>query len=485
MYDKKEDSMAHSFANRLKGTLAALIALAAALVLVPGTAFAAPIGGNSLTVTGVEDGDQVTIYQVVQTDVDEFNVAQNDFVADFGIDFDDWAAADSSEAEGHASTIAQYINANPGEWGEGGHAMYGPIEAAGGEAVFRNIEAGQYLVVVTSEHDATRVYQNTIVSVTPDTDAEDFVPVDAEATLKYTDMDADEDGSVVVKKINGEDAVDNVDANDTVRFTISAPIPRYVHNFDTRTFKLNDSMDDGFVYVDGSLRVMVGNVPLTEGMEYTVAQEPDGSYMLALTSVALQVYAGQTLSISYDATLAQDGNAPVYRTAEENDVTLTFSSNSNDDATSTASDSVFMVVYGITFTKVSSEDQSALKGAVFEVRDLDGNVIATATSDANGLVSIDGALAAGEQYVLVETQAPAGYQTIDELRFSIKSKDYADTHVGYQYEVNGGTVEDDPSNFFTELPTTGGAGTVALTAAGVVLMAGAAAFIVRSRKQDN
>ena len=35
-----------------------------------------------------------------------------------------------------------------------------------------------------------------------------------------------------------------------------------------------------------------------------------------------------------------------------------------------------------------------------------------------------------------------------------------------------------------ELPTTGGAGTVALTAAGVVLVAGAAAFIVRSRKEN-
>ena len=35
-----------------------------------------------------------------------------------------------------------------------------------------------------------------------------------------------------------------------------------------------------------------------------------------------------------------------------------------------------------------------------------------------------------------------------------------------------------------ELPVTGGAGTVALTAAGVVLVAGAAAFIVRSRKEN-
>ena len=34
------------------------------------------------------------------------------------------------------------------------------------------------------------------------------------------------------------------------------------------------------------------------------------------------------------------------------------------------------------------------------------------------------------------------------------------------------------------LPETGGMGTVALTAAGVVLVAGAAAFIVRSRKQN-
>lgn len=487
--------MAHSITNRLRGLAAALVAVLAALALVPGTAMADSIGGNTVNISNLEPGDQVYLYQVVKTDRDTTtNVATNDFVADFGVTFDDWTKANtpadpdtSAEVEGYASAIATYVNGHKSQWGGQGYTMYGPQTAGkNNQATFTDVDAGQYLVVVESEADATRVYQNTIVSVTPTTNGSDYVPTtNAKADLKFTDMDEDADGSVVDKKINGADSVDNVDSNDTVRFTITAPIPHYVLNFNTRQFTLNDVMDDGFVYVDDSLQVMVGSTPLSEGMEYKVLKENDGSYSISLTSVALQVYAGQTLTVSYDATLAQDENAPTYRAAENNKVSLTFSKNSNDDTTGTANDGVYMVVYGLKFNKVSSVDGKALKGAEFEVRDLGGNTVAKGTSDENGLVSIEGALAAGEQYVLVETKAPAGFQTIDQLPFSIDSIDYQFSHCGYQYEINDGTIEDEPSNFFTQLPTTGGMGTVAFTAAGVVIIAGAAAFIVRSRKNNN
>jgi len=59
--------------------------------------------------------------------------------------------------------------------------------------------------------------------------------------------------------------------------------------------------------------------------------------------------------------------------------------------------------------KKVNENGKALAGAEFEVRDLNGNVVATGTSDANGELTLT--LEAGD-HLLVETKAPAGYLTI-------------------------------------------------------------------------
>lgn len=485
--------MAH-IKNRLRGLLAAFVALVAALAIVPGTALADPITGGSVTITNVEAGDQVYLYQVVKTDVDTTtNEATNSFVTDFGIDFDnEWAASNTDDdpdttdaVEGYANTIAQYVINNSAQWGENGFTVYGPEAATVDGATFNNVDAGQYLVVVTSANDATRVYQNTIITVMPVADGADWTPVDVSAALKYTDMDPGDDTSVVDKKINGEDAVDSVDKNDTVTFTITAPIPKYVDEFDTRVYKLTDTMDDGFVY-SGGLEVKVGDTTLTDTTDYTLGSTDGFFRTIQLTGSALKAYANQTLTVTYKATLAQDTNAPVYSVDELNNVKLEFSVNSVDDTTSTDDDTVSMTVYGITFKKVN-EEGTGLEGAEFTIKDAQDNVLYEGlTSDPNGDVTINGALAAGQVYTLVETKAPAGYQRIADLEFTIASSDLAEdgTYTGYLYEVNEGKIIDKESNFFTELPTTGGAGTVALTAAGVVLVAGAAAFIVRSRKEN-
>ena len=82
-------------------------------------------------------------------------------------------------------------------------------------------------------------------------------------------------------------------------------------------------------------------------------------------------------------------------------------------------------------------------------------------------------------YYLVETKAPSGYV--------LNNPTLVKTFVGLGAdEVTSLVVKNDKGgkDQGINLPTTGGAGTVALTAAGVVLVAGAAAFIVRSRKEN-
>ncbi|WP_172120663.1 Cna B-type domain-containing protein [Actinomyces faecalis] len=65
---------------------------------------------------------------------------------------------------------------------------------------------------------------------------------------------------------------------------------------------------------------------------------------------------------------------------------------------------------GITLTKVN-QSGSPLAGAVFELRDAQGEVVGTVTSDADGMVTFS-ALAYGT-YTVSEAQAPSGYEKAD------------------------------------------------------------------------
>ena len=479
--------------ERLRGIVAAVATAALALSVAPVTAMADTIGGNSVTINNVESGDSVTLYQVVKTVVNEQNVATNAFVTEgFGLNFETgWTEANKESA---ANTIAAYVNQHGDQWGDDGFTKYGPETATSSSITFEGVDAGQYLVVVTSDSDSTRVYQNTIVTVEPSTEGGVFGPNDEvpntenSATLKFTDLDEDENGSAVDKLINGKDAVDDVDKGDEVTFTITTTVPRYTVN--GRTFKLTDTMSEGFVDPT-TPTVWFGGAEATEdntlvaGTDYILGSASGFFDTITLTDTGLFRAAGQTLHVSYKATL---GDSAVYSDSETNTVLLTFSKNSFEEApTGSAEDTVYLTVYGITFTKQNA-DNEPLQNAVFQIQDASGAVIYDGlTTGLDGVITLDGALAAGQTYTLVETSAPAGYKPIQNMTFMIASgadSDEDGVKEGYLYSLNGGVIVDEENDIFSSLPETGGTGTVALTVVGVGLMAGAAFLVMRSRKEN-
>lgn len=474
--------------ERLRGIVAAVATAALALSVAPVTAMADTIGGNSVTINNVESGDSVTLYQVVKTDVNEQNVATNAFVTDgFRLNFEtDWTEANKESA---ANTIAAYVNQHGDQWGDDGFTKYGPETAINSSITFEGVDAGQYLVVVTSDSDSTRVYQNTIVTVEPSTEGGVFGPNEENsATLKFTDLDEDESGSAVDKLINGKDAVDDVDKGDEVTFTITTTVPRYTVN--GRTFKLTDTMSEGFVEPTtptvwfGDAEDIEDNT-LVAGRDYTLGSESGFFGSITLTDTGLTTAAGQTLHVSYKATL---GDGAVYSDPETNTVELIFSKNSFEETpTGSAEDTVYLTVYGITFTKKNAEGDS-LQNAVFQIQDASGAVIYDdLKTGSDGVITLNGALAAGQTYTLVEKSAPAGYKPIQNMPFMIASgadSDEDGVKEGYLYSLNGGVIVDEENDIFSSLPETGGTGTVALTVVGVGLMAGAAFLVMRSRKEN-
>ncbi len=106
------------------------------------------------------------------------------------------------------------------------------------------------------------------------------------------------------------------------------------------------------------------------------------------------------------------------------------------------------------------------------------------TSDSNGYVYANG-LKQGT-YTIKETKVPSGYQKIDDFKITLDSSDKSDSPATPDVTESNFDVttldKEDPKQ--GDLPSTGGAGTVALTAGGILLVAGGSAVVARSRKQD-
>ncbi len=109
------------------------------------------------------------------------------------------------------------------------------------------------------------------------------------------------------------------------------------------------------------------------------------------------------------------------------------------------------------------------------------------TSDSNGMINLNG-LDSPDQYVLIETQAPAGYNALTEpIYFTINMTDNNSNnyHKGY-IRVNNGTVEYSQINIENKtgsvLPTTGGMGTTMIYAVGGVLVLAAIVLLVTKKR---
>ena len=540
---EKEETMAHTVRNKLRGLAAAAVAGAAALAIAPATAFAAPVSG-SVTIDGLAPDDVVTLYKVIDIDVDDTtNVASPSWAAgladensSFGDnEMDTWMGfaekddPDSAQEQAFANQIAQEVSEDTGRFVQNPVSKDHPnglyvtytSEAAGEDrkVTISDVESGEYLVVVSTEDaSVTRVYQDTIVGVFPgDSNSDGVFDVEGttgSATLKCTDMGEGKPDKSVLENGTPVSETDNSDRLSEVQFQITSLVPFYT-DVNKRTYTVTDTMSDGLLldwgeewnaestlapeFIDS---VKLGAENLEYGTDYTVQQggaSDTWDFKLSLTATGLDkvdTKAGKTLTIEFTASVDDDAS---YKDDVNNQADLEFSNDSvTDDKTYSDSDKVDIDLYGLQFTKVGKDnEEKGLQNAVFEIykgeRVAPENRVDSFTSGSNGVVTLDG-LAEGT-YIVHEASAPAGYAPIADFTLVIRDGGSATitttdgSTLTATDAVNGlivikEHVVDPENDLSTMLPTTGGTGTVALTAAGVVLVAGAAAFIVRSRKQN-
>lgn len=490
---KGEEKMAH-IKNRLRGLLAAFVALVAALAIVPGVANAQEDAVNwtsdqvtqNITVNGLKGEGTVEFFQLGKVTL---NPTTNETSFEVTITTDDEGASiktyvgTENPTPSDAAAILEHVTLPE-------TAMDTQTFSSGQTSVVSDeLAAGLYYVRIT-DSTGEFTYQTMIVGLSPEKadGGASWTLKDPNPTVKVSSSD--------IQKTRPAD--EPVNLGDTTDFTVTVTLNQYMNSFN-----VYDQMT-GLEYVADSMMMYLGSEATgdtaatgdtPESDFYDVSWNAESHLMTVTFNKAYleTLEADQLVTIKYTALVCS------HATIEGGLSNKAYTDNNRDGSMVTI-DLGKAGVY-----KYDSETEEPLAGAIFQVFEADGTALkTTAGEDVYVMTGADGfawtdedtcnangedltgkvILEEGFQVYFVETKAPAGYRLP-----SSESNKFDCTAIGIdgeEIESSAKPIENTPAGgeHGVDLPETGGMGTVALTAAGVVLVAGAAAFIVRSRKEN-
>lgn len=459
----------------------------------------------SITINNAVENDVISAYKVVDI---TYNATENTLSHKWNSDFDDYFAGttsynataytveqfdaltdDSADLKTLLAQLPKYIidkNITPVDT---------QTVAADKTATFAGLAMGEYFIRPTS---TASVYQLMLQKVEPTV---------AEVDGKQTYVIDDVTFSAKHKEVSVDKAADktSVTKNEKVTYTITVEIPTYATGAVDKSFYVSDLLPDGLTIDTDSIKVQIDATDV-DASKYTLDKTATNDYTFKL-SVDTDKYAaswsangGKQLVITYTATL-NDNNKTAVNVKETNKVTFDYSfypyvENSHRQKT----DTVDVTTFAIKIDKfVKDQEADKLAGAKFDLYrtatqaeiDAGTSVEIPLTSiqgiklegdkvtDANGAATFEKYEANGTNYdyYLVETQAPSGYNLLDDaVKVNFTDSDVATTEGIYTVKV--------PNSSGIKLPITGGTGTVIFTVIGIVLMVGAVILLVVSRKKS-
>ena len=455
-----------------------LTSLLLALVMVfalATTAFAA--GTNSITVNGAQKGENYEIYKMLDLIVNEDQTAYSytvnsnwmNFFTNGGagaayVDIDPqgyvtWKAGKdaASDKEAFAKAAAAFVSANVTS------VVDAITPTEDGAITFDKLDSGYYLITSTNGTLA-------MVDTTPKKPAATVNEKNPDHTL---DKQVQEDSDSFWAKEN------SAQIGDTVNFQTTIAVKK-----GATSVVMHDKMEDGLTF-SGADSVAIDGL---KGTDYTVVTTgfKDGctfeirfeqSYLDTITS-------DTTLTVTYTAVLNERADIT---NGEKNDAKLTWG-----DASDTEWSETVTKTYQFDILKYAANnaEKSPLAGATFQLKNASGNVVKlvkvsdteyrVANGDEAGAVDSFTTVSSGkivikgvdlDKYTLVETAAPAGYNTLKE---SVEVTVLA---------TNALTVEV-PNASGTELPSTGGIGTTIFYVLGSVLVIVAAVLLVTKKRMS-
>lgn len=475
------------------GRTVAIAALLAGLTLSPAPAMAktstTDVADSSFTLTNIAKGDVVSAYQVFDADIDGTNnLTYTSKVTGLPEAYD---TIEEMQAERDGRKLADAISARvlaspdtPKQTATAG---------SDGRATL-TLDSGYWLVVVTSNSGVTKVYQTLLVDATPAVSNGAYVTKTFEETAAKTEDVPAPDKKIVDAGGSAGQSSNSYGVGDTARFQIGATIPNYPADATHITYSVTDQPDAGLDVDLNSFAVTNGHDTLTKGTDYAVKDNGDHTYTVHFTHNYIVAHPGQTVSITYGAKVT----AVNMQTGKVGNKAFgTFSPNPYTAGNvNTEPKDPWAQTYGFSFRKLGDKN-AALPGAQFTVTDAAGKPVTyvdasgtthtdgVVASDSNGYVYVNG-LKAGT-YKVSETKVPSGYQKVADFTVELSAdsakSDTLATEGVTETNFNVSTPDKvDPKQGV--LPTTGGAGTIALTAGGVLLVVGGGIVVARFRNRE-
>lgn len=483
-------------------------ALAVGLMLPTTAAFADDGTANQyatqFTMTNVAVGDTVTAYRIFSTSIDEHNSLVD--TMDPGLIGlpEAYDTPDEIRAAGDGKTLADAIAATV----IGSNCAKVNGKAEGSTQVALALDPGYYLVVVTSTGGNTRVYQRHLVDATPSINDQGVYVAHESQSAETKAENVEKPSKSIVTGSDPDTAVKDTDmysVGDKVKFRIAGTIPSYPADATKATYAIVDKPDTGLT-VDTDPSNFV--VKVKDGEQYTKLNivtdytldldAQKGTYTVNFTNAFIMSHLGSSVTVEYEATVNKIDSASG---VIGNNAFAKFNPNPYFDGSSdTDSDRSTDQTYGFSFKKLgasgSDAPAQALKGAEFTVTDANGNAVTyidaegklhkdgKVVSDDAGWVYVNG-LKAGT-YTVTETKAPSGYQKVDsfEVVLSNETANGNTDATASITETNFANAGEKTDPKVGQLPTTGGSGTIMLTAGGVLLIVGGSAVALRSIKRN-
>lgn len=456
--------------KKMKKLASLLLALVMVLSMTA-TAFAA--GTNSITVKGAQEGETYNIYKMLDLRVNEGKTAYSYtvntewsgfFTTGAGKDYvnidtqgyvtweDGKNTATDMEAFGKAAAAAV----------SGKTVVATKTPTADGSFTFTDLEAGYYLITSTN---------GTLAIV-------DTTPTNPDATVNEKNSDHTLDKQVQEDSNSSWGKENSAQIGDTVNFQTTITVKKGAKNL-----IMHDKMEDGLSFNADSVDI----AGLTKDTNYTVvvSTTDDCTFEIRFDQEYLDAITADTsLTVTYNAILDEDADIT---NGEKNDAKITWG-----DASDTEWSETVTKTYQFEVLKYAATDtaKNPLADATFQLKNASGNVVKlvkvsdteyrVANGDEVGAVDRFTTVASGkivikgvdlDTYTLVETVAPAGYNTL---------KDPVEVTV---LATNALTVEV-PNASGTELPSTGGIGTTIFYVLGGILVLAAGVILVTRRRMN-
>ena len=493
-------------------TIKRSIALVLAMILTLAmsvTVFAAPNADQntfSLTLNKAVKGHTYEAYQILSGDLSADKATLSNIKWGEGIKAEGQTAL-GGDAAGYAKKLADMGN-NSKELKEQAQIIGANLASASGSVtvtdpdaknVISNLKPGYYLIKDQDNSlQGQESYTEFILHITDDVVAN--VKADVPSVEKKVKDTNDTTGDTT----GWQDSAD-YDIGDDVPFQLTATLPANVQSYKSYYLKFDDTLSQGLDFKEGTVTVKLGDKDVTKFFKtnYDAASKKLTFTCDNILAKGFEAKNGETIVVEYKATLNE--NAVIGSEGNPNKVKLEFSNNPNNggegDKGETPDDTVIVFTYKVVINKVD-ENNKALDGAEFTLYKKikgaaeDKEIKAVISGDKNDVFTFSG-LDDGD-YVLEETKTPDSYNTAKDIAFTITadhsivsdapelkslSGDKVTGNITLKADKAEGSLSTPVQNFKgSVLPSTGGAGRVAIYVIGAILVVGGGIVLVTKKR---